>query len=90
MTTVSVVMIASAAARLFSAPLPNPETSASIPCEMGSRESFCPMTPVEATTTSSAEIPQCFSTSAHIFSAISTPSALQVFALPLLTITARA
>ena len=58
--------------------------SAGIPSAIGSTESGCPMTPVDATTTSDAAMPVFFSTRAHIASAISTPSALQVFALPLL------
>jgi hypothetical protein len=51
---------------------------------MGAMESLSPMTPVLATMTSGAGMPVCCSTKAHIFSAISTPSALQVLALPLL------
>ena len=61
-----------------------------MPPAMGSSLSSCPMTPVEATTTSLAGMPVYSSTREHIFSAISTPFALQVLALPLLTMTARA
>ena len=78
-------MMASAAAELL---FPSPATSSCIPFAIGSMESCCPITPVDATTTSPAATPVCRSTSAHISSAISTPFALQVFALPLLTMTA--
>ena len=46
------------------------------------------MTPVEATTTSSAAMPRADAARALISSAISMPFALQVLALPLLQITA--
>ena len=55
---------------------------------MGAKFSGSPMTPVEATTISSAAMPKAFAAIALIFSAISIPSALQVLALPLLQITA--
>ena len=61
-----------------------------MPAAMGSSDSGWPMTPVEATTTSAAGTPVYCSTRAHMPSAISTPSALQVLALPLLHTTARA
>ena len=54
------------------------------PAAMGAISSFCPMTPVEATATSSGEMPSACPVRAHMASAISTPSALQVLALPLL------
>ena len=86
LTFVSVVMIASAASQLPS--LFRAAVSASIPPAIGARSSFCPITPVDATTTSDAQIPVCFSTSAHIPSAISMPFELQVFAFPEFTMTA--
>ena len=52
--TVSVVMMASAAAVLLS---PSPFVSSSMPAAMGSMESCCPMTPVDATTTSPFGMP---------------------------------
>ena len=61
-----------------------------MPAAMGAMSSGWPMTPVEATTTSVAGTPACFSTSAHISRAISTPFALQVLALPLLQMMAEA
>ena len=48
----------------------------------------CPITPVEATTTSSGAMPRAWAVRALICSAISIPLALQVLALPLLQITA--
>ena len=69
--------------------LPGVSRSA-MPPAMGSMLSFSPITPVEATITSFASIPVCSCTRAHIFSAISIPSALQVLALPLLQIMALA
>ena len=86
--TVSVVMRASAAALLPSAL--NPSANAGIPSAMGSSLSGWPMTPVEATTTSDAGMDSCLATSSLMASATSWPLALQVFALPLLQITARA
>ena len=61
-----------------------------MPSEIGCSESGWPITPVEATATSSSRMPVYSRTSAHMPSAISMPFALQVFALPLFTITARA
>ena len=55
---------------------------------MGVISSGSPITPVEATMTSDESMPATFVTRAHIFSATSSPSLLQVFALPLLHITA--
>ena len=86
--TVSVVIMARAAL-----PAPStlsPSASACIPPSIGSIGSICPITPVEATITSLAGIPVYSLVRAHIRSAFSTPSALQVLALPLLQITARA
>ena len=48
------------------------------------------MTPVEATTTSDGSIPRAFPVRQHISSATASPPGLQVLALPLLQITARA
>ena len=59
-----------------------------MPAAIGAMSSGWPITPVEATTTSSAGMPRAFAVRSHIASATSTPSALQVFALPLLQITA--
>ena len=86
LSSVSVVMMPSAAARPPSAD--SPAASAGMPSAMGAISSFWPMTPVEATITSSARMPSCSAASAHIRSAISMPFALQVLALPLLQITA--
>ena len=60
------------------------------PAAMGSMERGWPMTPVEATTTSSAKMPSASAVSAQVFCAISTPLALQVLALPLLQMMALA
>ena len=84
--TVSVVMMASAAAALPSGF--RPSASVGSPAAMGSSFSLWPITPVEATTTSLAEMDSCCATSSLMASAISMPSALQVLALPLLQITA--
>ena len=83
---VSVVMMA-----LQASPLPSGESSATsggIPDAMGAMGSGCPMTPVEATTTSFAAIPSASARRLLMVSAISMPSALQVLAFPLLQITA--
>ena len=83
---VSVVMMPSAAS-----PLPSGEsaaTSAGMPAAIGAIGRGCPMTPVEATSTSCACSPSACAVSSHICSAMSMPSALQVFALPLLQISA--
>ena len=55
---------------------------------MGSMGSTWPITPVDATKTSSWGMPSSLAASRHILSAFSTPSALQVLALPELAITA--
>ena len=55
-----------------------------MPAAMGEMSSLWPMTPVEATTTSAAGIPSASAARTHIFCATSSPSALQVLALPLL------
>ena len=62
--------------------------SAGTPWAMGSMGSTWPMTPVEATTTSWGEIPKAWAAKSHMAWAFSTPSALQVLALPELQITA--
>ena len=82
--TVSVVMMASAAR----VPPAGVSSSESKFFSNGSSVMGWPITPVEATMTSSAFTPMYFSTSAHMPSAISTPLALQVLALPLLQMTA--
>ena len=86
--TVSVVMIACAAASAPSAE--SPLTSACIPFSIGVRSMGCPITPVDATMTSFAGIPVKRDVRSHMAAAFSTPSALQVLAIPLLQITARA
>ena len=83
---VSVVMIAAQASVLpsgFSFP-----ARRGIPFAMGAMGSGWPMTPVEATTTSCGEMERASATRLLMVSAISIPSALQVFALPLLQMTA--
>ena len=82
---VSVVMIPSAASAEWS---PRPAASSGIPLRIGSISRGWPITPVEATTTSSGEICRASAVKALILSAISIPSALQVLAFPLLQITA--
>ena len=54
--------------------------SVCIQFSIGSIGNVKPITPVEATITSSFLIFSSFAASSHIFSAFSTPSALQVFA----------
>ena len=76
-------MIASAAAVAVRAD--RPAASAGMPAAIGSMSSGWPMTPVEATTTSSVgHAERICARAAHIASAISMPLALQVLALPLL------
>ena len=83
---VSVVMIASAAA---SPPVSErPADSASPAARIGSMGSGSPITPVEATITSFSATPVIRAARPHILRAFCSPSALQVFALPLLTTTA--
>ena len=84
--TVSVVIMASAAA-LFPS-YESPFTRSSMPSAIGLIFNGCPITPVEATITSSLSMPRASAVSPHIFSAISIPSALQVLAFPLFTMTA--
>ena len=60
----------------------------SMPVSTGSMGSGWPITPVEATTTSSSGIPRAAAAPAHMALAISMPSALQVLALPELQRTA--
>ena len=87
LSRVSVVMMASATSSLF---LPSAAQSGGMPVLKGSMLMRWPMTPVEATMTSSAAMPSSLASSAQVSSAISMPSALQVLALPLLQMTARA
>ena len=84
--TVSVVMMPSAAASQPSCE--RAFTSIGIPAAMGVRSSGWPMTPVEATATSSGAMPSASAVRAQVCSAISAPFALQVLALPLLHTTA--
>ena len=86
--TVSVVRMASAA----SSPPVSDRAACSAPAAeaMGSMGKTCPITPVEATITSSAWISKIPAAISHIFRALRTPSALQVLALPELQMTARA
>ena len=84
--TVSVVMMPSAALWLPWAE--SPAARAGRPSAIGAMFSGSPMTPVEATTTSSGRMDSAFAVRADICSAISIPLALQVLALPLLQITA--
>ena len=85
-TSVSVVIIAFAA---FSEPVGESAlTSAGAAFSIGSIGRTWPMTPVEATTTSSGAMPSSFAAISHILRAFSSPSALQVLALPELQITA--
>lgn len=51
---------------------------------IGSMDSGCPITPVDATMTWCGRCPPPWPASSHICHATSSPSALQVFALPLL------
>ena len=83
---VSVVIIASHASELPSSLMLS--TRVLILFLTGSIDSFCPITPVEPTIISFLSIPSSFAHSSHICSAISMPFELQVFALPLFTITA--
>ena len=68
----------------------SPLASALILSLIGSIGNGCPITPVDATITSSSAIPSSFAASSHIICAFSTPSALQVFAFLLFAITALA
>ena len=81
LTLVSVVMMASAASRLWS---PKAAASWGMAAAMGATSSFWPMTPVEATTTFSGAMPSAAPARQHISWATWMPSALQVLALPLL------
>ena len=84
---VSVVIIASAAGALSA---PRAFTSSGIPRSKGSMLMAWPMTPVEATMTSSGAMPSSAASRAQVVSAMYSPFALQVFALPLLQIIALA
>jgi len=86
LSRVSVVMMPSAAAWL--PVLLRLPTSCGMPAAIGERSSGWPMTPGEPTTTSPGWMPSASARSAAVFSATSTPSALQVLALPLLQMTA--
>ena len=59
-----------------------------MPFAIGVMSRGCPITPVDATTTSFLLMPVYISVSSHICSAISMPLALHVFAFPLLQIIA--
>ena len=84
---VSVVRMASRAS--IDPALESPATRASIPASIGVTSSCTPITPVEATTTSSALTGRRSATSAAMRRAAAIPaSPLQVLALPELTITA--
>ena len=88
--TVSVVMMAWAAASL-PAPLRSRRlASSSMPSSMTFTLRVWPMTPVEHTSTSSAPQPMALAAAAHIRSAFSSPRGAQALALPLLATTARA
>ena len=77
---VSVVMIASAASAL---PVSEREAASAGMAEvMGASGSGWPITPVDATITSSDEIRSAAAALPHMAFAMSTPSALQVLALP--------
>ena len=80
--TVSVVIMPSAARSLPSSV--KPSISEGIPAAMGAISMGWPMTPVEATTTSSGLMCRAPPNRELICWAISMPFALQVFALPLL------
>ena len=76
---------------LQASPLPSGDrfaTRGGMPEAMGAMGSGCPMTPVEATTTSFAAMESASARRPLMVSAISMPSALQVLALPLLQMTA--
>ena len=83
---VSVVMMPKAASRPPSSL--SLDTSSPMPFLMGSRLRGCPITPVDATTTSEGLMPKASAAKAAMPSAISMPSALQVLALPELHMTA--
>ena len=84
--TVSVVIIAFAAASCPS--MLNPSASSCIAFANGSTDIGAPMTPVEATITRSAVIPNSSAVNLQTAFATSTPLALQVFAFFEFTITA--
>ena len=88
--TVSVVMMAWAAASLPAALASSRGTSLGTPSSMTPILMVWPMTPVEHTSTSSALQPTALAAAAHIRSAFSSPWGAQALALPLLAITARA
>ena len=84
--TVSVVIIAVAAASL---PVYESVSARGLTAfSIGSIGKICPITPVEATITSSGLIPSALAVSSHILYAFSSPSALQVLAFFELAITA--
>ena len=84
--TVSVVMMPSAARSLPSAL--RPFASSEMPSAIGAISSGCPITPVDATTTSAALIFSSPAASAAISSATASPFGAQVLAFPLLQIIA--
>ena len=86
LTTVSVVMIALAA----SAEPSSVRDSASfgVASRIGSIGSTWPITPVDATTTSSGSKCSALAAASHIICAFCSPSALQVLAFPELQMTA--
>ena len=84
--TVSVVIIAAAASPWFFGD--KPSTSCPMCSAIGAIGSDCPITPVEATMTSSGVIRSCCAVSSHICHAFSSPSALHVLAFLLFTMTA--
>ena len=65
-------------------------TSSGTPAAIGSMGSTWPITPVEATTTSWGAMPRAWAVRSHMAWAFSSPSALQVLALPELQMTALA
>jgi|GEM_PF-4555552 len=84
---VSVVRMASRAS--MEPAFESPATRASMPPSIGATSSWTPMTPVDATTTSSAFTGRRSATRAAMRSAAAMPwSPLQVFALPEFTMTA--
>ena len=90
LVTVSVVMMAWAAASLASGERSRAAYSSGRPASMTPTFSVCPMTPVEHTSTSSGAQPTAFAAAAHMRSAFSSPWGAQALALPLLAMTARA
>ena len=88
--TVSVVMIAWAAASLASTECSSASYSAGMPSSITWTFNVWPMTPVEETSTSSGGQPMALAAAAHILMAFSSPWGAQALALPLLATMARA